>query len=290
MNQLEAEKALDRLEFLVVQDMYSTTETARRAHLLLPAAGWGEKDGTFVNSERRIGRIKKVAHAPGEALADFYIFKLIAEVWGSGDIFERWSSPEAVFGILRELTRGRPCDITGITGYQMLDEHRGIQWPLPENTVVDPRSERRLFEDGRFFHPDGRACFLFADPTPLPEPTSERFPLTLLTGRGSSSQWHTLTRTGKSPLLGKMGCEMPYVEISPMDAAPLGIRHDQLVMIESRRGNMKARAFLTHGIRRGQVFVPMHYPETNRLTLGSVDPHSRQPAYKACAVNLRPVP
>src|SRR5262249_12264979 len=149
-----------RLDFLVVQDMYSTTETARRAHLLLPAAGWGEKDGTFINSERRLGLIKRVARAPGEALADFYIFKLIAEAWGCGEMFRRWSSPEAAFHLLREVTRGQPCDITGISGYDAIEDLRGVQWPLPEGAGAAPSSERRLFEDGRFYHESGRAKFL----------------------------------------------------------------------------------------------------------------------------------
>jgi assimilatory nitrate reductase catalytic subunit len=288
INQADAHDILGRLDFLVVQDMYASTETAKRAHLVLPAAGWGEKEGTFINSERRIGLIKRVAEAPGEALADFYIFKLIADAWGVGDMFRDWSSPEAVFRTLREVSRGQPCDITGITGYDMIEEHCGVQWPLPEGAPAgEPRSERRLFSDGRFFHPDGRARFLFADPEPLPEPTNGQFPFTLLTGRGSSSQWHTLTRTGKSAVLDKLGTEAPYVEISPADASALGITSDQMVVIESRRGSMTARAFVTYGVQPTQVFIPMHYAMTNVLTLGSFDPHSRQPAYKACAVSVR---
>src|SRR5207302_10793375 len=111
---------LDRLDFLVVQDMYHSTETARLADLVLPAAAWGEKEGTFINSERRIGLIKKVRRAPGQALSDFHIFKLVADSWGCGDMFRAWSSPEAVFQLLRSCSRGQPCDITGITDYHML--------------------------------------------------------------------------------------------------------------------------------------------------------------------------
>jgi predicted molibdopterin-dependent oxidoreductase YjgC len=106
INQADLCDILATLDFLVVQDMYATTETAERAHLVLPAAGWGEKEGTFINSERRIGVIKRVSRAPGEALADFYIFKLIAEAWGCGEMFRRWSTPEDVFRMLAEVTRG----------------------------------------------------------------------------------------------------------------------------------------------------------------------------------------
>jgi assimilatory nitrate reductase catalytic subunit len=286
INQADLHDILGRLDFLVVQDMYATTETAQRAHLVLPAAGWGEKEGTFINSERRIGLVKRVSRAPGEALADFYIFKLIAQRWGCGDMFRRWSSPEAVFRLLAEVTRGQPCDMTGVTGYDMIEEMRGVQWPLPEGAPVEPSSERRLFEDGRFFHADGKARFCHAAPERLPEPVDAEYPFTLLTGRGSSSQWHTLTRTAKSPLLRKLGATDPYVEVSPVDAAALGIAPDSRVLIQSRRGEMIARAFITHSVQPKQVFVPMHFARTNRLTLASFDRRSRQPAYKACAVRL----
>jgi assimilatory nitrate reductase catalytic subunit len=289
INQADALDVLSRLDFLVVQDMYRTTETAERAHLVLPAAGWGEKDGTFINSERRIGLIKKVARAPGQALADFYIFKLVAEAWGCGDMFRRWSSPEEVFRILAEVTRGQPCDISGIGGYDMLEHKRGVQWPLARDQAVAASAERRLFEDGRFFHPDGRARFLWDEPSKLPEPTDASFPFTLLTGRGSSSQWHTLTRTAKSSVLQKLGAMTPYVEINPVDAVALGISPNDTVVVESRRGELVARAFVTHGVQPKQVFVPMHYARTNQLTFAAFDPHSRQPAYKACAVRLRPL-
>jgi predicted molibdopterin-dependent oxidoreductase YjgC len=289
INQADLHDILGRLDFLVVQDMYGSTETAQRAHLVLPAAGWGEKEGTFINSERRIGLIKRVARAPGEALADFYILKLIAEAWGCGEMFRRWSSPEEVFRLLTELTRGQPCDITGIDGYDALEAMGGVQWPLPKGETVAPGSERRLFEDGRFFHPDGKARFCFGEGTRIPEATDEAFPFTLLTGRGSSSQWHTLTRTAKSSVLGKLGARAAYVEISPLDASELGIATDQEVVIESRRGKMSARAFVTHGVQPKQVFVPMHYPRVNQLTVAAFDPYSRQPAYKACAVSVRPL-
>ena len=286
INQADALDILSRLEFLVVQDMYTSTETATRAHLYLPAAGWGEKEGTFINSERRIGLLKKVARAPGEALADFYIFKLIADAWGCGEMFRAWSSPEATFGIMRELSRGQPCDITGISGYDMLDDRRGVQWPLKEGEDVAVKSERRLFEDGRFFHADGRARLLFEAPRAVPEPTDEKYPFVLLSGRGSSSQWHTQTRTAKSAVLRKLYPSEPYVEVSPVDAATLELRPNEWVTVESRRGKYRARVHVTHVVRPGQVFVPMHYPTANVLTLAAFDPYSRQPAYKHCAVRL----
>lgn len=287
INQADAQQLLKKLDFLVVQDMFSTTETAACADLVLPAAGWGEKEGTFINSERRIGLLKKVSRAPGEALADFYIFKLIAEAWGVGELFKAWQKPEDVFQTLKKITKDTPCDITGIKDYAMLEEKRGIQWPLAEGISVDKKSQRRLFENGEFYHPDKKARFIYEEPRPLPESTDKRFPLALLTGRGSSSQWHTQTRTSKSAILRTLYSEEPYVEINPRDARELQITPHQWVIVESRRGKMRARAFLTQIVSPGQVFVPMHYARTNQLTFPSFDPHSRQPSYKHCAVRIR---
>ena len=286
INQNQACDILGRLEFLVVQDMYSTTETARIADLILPAAGWGEKEGTFINSERRIARVKKVHCAPGQALADFHIFQLVAHYWGCGEMFSRWQSPEAVFEILKDCSEGQPCDFTGIENYRMLEEQGGIQWPFPKGMFLN-ETERRLFADGRFFHPDGRAKLIAETPRGLTEPTSAHYPFVLLTGRGSASQWHTQTRTSKSAVLRKLYPEEPFVEINPADARELGIRPNQKVVVESQRGRMTALAFLTNAVSKGQVFIPMHYEETNRLTDAVFDPYSKQPSYKACAVSIR---
>ncbi len=289
INQADLFDTLKRLEFLVVQDMYATTETAVRADLVLPAAGWGEKDGTFINSERRFGVIKKVARAPGHALADFYIFKALAEAWGCADMFERWSSPEAVFQIMKELSRGQPCDFSGIESYAQIDALGGIQWPLPTGQTPTASEQRRLFEDGNYFHDDGRARFIWSEPSALPEATSAAYPLFLLTGRGSSAQWHTETRTKKSDVLRKLYPNVPYVEVSPLDAKKLGLGPNEWVCVRSARGAVVVKAFVTHVVQPGHVFMPMHYASTNQLTFAAFDPYSRQPAYKGCAVRLERV-
>jgi predicted molibdopterin-dependent oxidoreductase YjgC len=299
INQTEVRELFGLLDFLVVQDLYTTTETAELADLVLPAAGWGEKEGTFINSERRIGRIHRVRRAPGEALADFAIVKLIAEAWGCGPLFEEWDSPEATFRILARLSAGRPCDISGIESYAQLDGG-GLQWPYPPGGPVrggvdlpgaatGPSQERRLFADGRFFTPDGRARFVVAEPVPVTERPSTRYPLMLLTGRGSSAQWHTGTRTTKSAVLRSLAPVSAIVELAPGDAASIGVESSDWVMVESARGSMRARAMVTATIRAGQVFVPMHDAATNRLTFPSFDPYSRQPSYKTGAVAVRPL-
>lgn len=292
INQKRFRKLREKLDFFVVQDMFTTTDTAQIADLVLPAAGWGEKEGTFINSERRIGVVRQVSRAPGEALSDFRIFQLIAHYWGCEDLFRDWSEPEAVFALLKKISAGQPCDISGIGSYRDLQECGGIQWPYPASGDSAPKSkpeyrERRLFEDGRFFHADGKAKFVYETPRDLPEPTCEDYPFCLLTGRGSSSQWHTQTRTGKSDVLNKLVHHEAYVEMNPVDAQKLGLHAEEYVMVESRRGTMQARLMLTPTVSVRQVFVPMHYVKTNQLTYSVVDPYSRQPSYKFCAVRIR---
>jgi assimilatory nitrate reductase catalytic subunit len=284
INQAALEDVFARLDFLVVQDMYATTETAARADLLLPAAGWGEKDGTVINSERRIGRVRRVAAPPGEARTDFAIVRDLAAAWGCGETFAAWRTPEDVFAILRRLSAGRPCDLGGVD-YAMLDAEGGVQWPHPAGAPA-PARERRLFEDGRFFTPDGRARLIVDAPQPPPEPPSARYPFVLNTGRGGVAQWHTQTRTAKSAVLRALSPRAIYVELNPADARRLGVAPGERVTIASRRGDVIARAFVTTRVAPGHVFVPMHFAEANVLTVAAFDPHSRQPAYKASAVNV----
>ncbi|MDF3059562.1 MAG: nitrate reductase [Rariglobus sp.] len=283
-----------KLEFMVVQDMYATTETAQMADLVLPAAGWGEKEGVFINSERRLGVSRKVSRAPGQALSDFAIFTLVAEAWGCGDLFRKWESPEAAFRLLRELSRGQPCNFTGIEGYDHIQREGGIQWPYPasrksetaSNSPIPPQSQRRLFSDGQFFTADKRAVFHFDEPRPMAEPPDSAYPFLLNTGRGSSAQWHTGSRTNKSDVLRKLAPVSLYVEINPADASRLGIANNDDVVVSSRRGDAPAFAVVTSTVQPGQLFMPMHFDAVNRLTFPSFDPHSRQPSYKACAVRI----
>ena len=310
-----------KLDFLVVQDMYATTETARLADLVLPAAGWGEKEGVFINSERRLGVVRKVARAPGAALSDFAIFQLVAEAWGCGDLFRAWRTPGAAFQILKELSRGRPCDFSGIRDHQHIEDAGGIQWPYPaaesaagiddlrltiddlkgaaipvsgsseiinhKSNIINP-SERRLFADGKFFTPDGRARFIFDEPRPMPEPPDSEYPLILMTGRGSSAQWHTGSRTAKSAILRKLAPATLHAEINPADAARFGVTDGTRIEVRSRRGATMAVASITTIVQPGQIFLPMHFPDVNKLTFPAYDPHSRQPSYKACAVRVAP--
>ncbi len=281
---------LDKLDFLVVQDLYADTDTARHADLFLPAAGWGEKDGTMINSERRIGLVKQVRLPPGEALPDFAILRLLAHAWGCAHLFEEWSTPEDVFRILGRLSAGRPCDHSGITTYRQLDDAGGLQWPVPAGAdLATCEPERRLYEDLRSFHADGRFRLVAAEPELTPRPTTESFPLILLTGRGSTAAWHTETRTGRSPLLQRLVPADLRIDLNQADAAELGIIDGGEVEVTSAWGSMRCRAQVGDGVQRGQAFLPMHSVATNVLTHPVVDPISRQPSYKDTPVAVRPI-
>ena len=290
IDQNEMNRVLDKLDFLVVQDMYCSTETAKRAHLVLPAAGWGEKEGCFINSERRIGYSPKVRRAPGQALADFHIFKLIAHYWGCENLFREWTSPEAVLRVLQKCSENQPCDITGIEGYAMIQKSGGVQWPLSKSQISDFKfqipEQRRLFADGRFFTSDQRAKFVFDEPEAPPEQRSNQFPFILMTGRGSSAQWHTETRTGKSAVLAKMMPPALLLDLNPLDADRLGLRDGAMIRVISKRAEVTTRVRITQCVSPGEVYLPMHDSRVNQLTHASFDPHSRQPSYKHSAVNL----
>lgn len=286
INHSNFKELLGKLDFCVVQDMFSTTETVAFADLLLPAAGWGEKTGTFINSERRFALINKLVDPPGESKSDFDIFKLIADKWGCGKLFEKWNTTEDVFNTMKKATEDTPCDITGIEGYKMIEDNGGIQWPFKKGTSAGDK-ERRLFEDGKFYTPSGKAKLIFEEPKTSPDPVTREFPFTLLTGRGSVAQFHTQTRTSKSERLRKIYPESVYMEINPVDAEKLNIKEDDVATIFCCRGEIKVKACLTYDVQEGQIFVPMHYVETNDLTFPAFDPYSKQPSYKECAVNVR---
>ena len=298
IDQADVRELFGKLDFLAVQDMYHTTETAQHADLVLPSAGWGEKEGTFINSERRYGLLKKVRRAPGQALSDFQILRGVAHYWGAGEQFAEWTDPEAVFRIMQRASRDKPCDITGIDGYAHIDRCGGIQWPWSEADAseadsnetpsADPAQQRRLFADGKFHHADQKARLIVDDITPMPEPPNDSYPVVLLTGRGTVSQWHTQTRTRQSPVLRMLYPQEAYIEINPVDADEWEICHGEKVVVESRRGRIEANASVTATVRRGQSFMPMHYEDTNQLTLSHFDPHSGQPSYKNCAVRITP--
>jgi ferredoxin-nitrate reductase len=173
---------------------------------------------------------------------------------------------------------------------QELDAGRGALSGAASQDARAHGRHRRLFADGKFFSADGRAQFFFDAPRSNPEPTDDEYPFLMMTGRGSSAQWHTGSRTNKSAVLRKLAPTQLYVELNPADASRIGCLAGERVTVRSRRGRLVALAFVTPTVQRGQVFLPMHFADVNQLTFPAFDPHSRQPSYKAAAVQVERLP
>ena len=278
-------QGLSNLDFFVVQDGYHPTPTTELADLVLPAAIWGEKEGTYTNSERRVSKVSKAVEPVGQARSDFHIFLAIAEKLGCRDeLFPGWSTVEDAFSEWRRVSRGRLCDYSGIS-YDLLARSGPVQWPFPEGKT--DLSPSRLYEDGRFRHHDGLARFICAGWEPFPEQPNQEYPLVLNTGR-TVEHWHTRTKTREVPILETLS-PSAWLEMNPRDAARLGLRSHDRVDVVSRRGRVRrVELRLTEITAPGQIFMPFHYCETNvnEVTQSAFDPYSREPNYKQCAVRV----
>lgn len=280
-------QALGSLEFLVVQDGFHPTPTSELAHLVLPAAIWGEKEGTYTNSERRVSKVNAAVAPPGEARSDFEICLALARELGRADeLFPGWTSPHDAWEEWRRVSAGRLCDYSGIS-YEMLEEHRSVQWPHPAGCTASPSATKRLYGEGVFPTADGRARFITTEWEPFPEQPSESFPFVLNTGR-TVEHWHTRTKTGGVSILQHMS-PRAWLEMNPVDAHNLKLRPHDRVDVISHRGAVKGVELrITEIVAPGQVFMPFHFVEwnANNVTQSSFDPVSREPNYKQCAVRV----
>jgi assimilatory nitrate reductase catalytic subunit len=282
-NRAKVRQAFAQLDFLAVQDGFHPTSTTEVADLVLPAAIWGEKEGTFTNSERRVSKVNRAVEPPGEARSDFDIFLDIARRLDvDRRLFPGWREPRDAFDEWRRVSKGRLCDYSGIT-YEML-EAGPVQWPRREGAA---ESDARLYADGVFASDDGRATLFCVRSELPPEEPDPEYPFLLNTGR-TVEHWHTRTKTGRIPILERSAPEA-WVEINPGDAARLGLRNHDWVSLRSRRGRIdRIRARVTAVVAPGQVFVPFHFAEAcaNDLTLDDSCPIARQPNFKQCAVAI----
>lgn len=310
--------ALKQSPFTVYQDAYYPTETAAYAHVLLPAAQWGEKTGTMTNSERVVTLCPQFKPAPGEARPDWEIFAEVGRRLGFTKF--DFADSAAVYQEFVQLTQGRPCDLSGLS-HSRLRQQGPIQWPCPlEDNSEDPMLQsktsgnqesqglfssifgnqnqqpqaKRLYTNQHFHTEDGRAKFAAFHSRGLAEPADPQYPFVLTTGR-VYEHWHTMTRTGRIPKIVKKQPDT-FIEIHPKDAEKLGIITGEMVEVRSRRGSGRFPARITKAIAPGTVFVPMHWgalwadeAEANSLTHPEACPISLEPELKACAVNLTPL-
>lgn len=283
--------ALGRLEFLVVQDGFHPTPTTELADLVLPAAIWGEKEGTYTNSERRASKVNAAVAAPGEARADFDIFLALAEKLGCREeLFPAWRGPADAFEEWRRVSAGQLCDYSGMT-WELIEQSGGVQWPCSAEAPGEARAVRRLYENGRFATEDGRARLIATEWTPFPEQPCQEFPLVLNTGR-TVEHWHTRTKTGNISILQQLS-PRAWLEMNPADASALKLKpHDRVDVVSARGRVSGVELRVTEVIAAGQVFLPFHFVETNanQITQSAFDPISREPNFKQCAVRVEKSP
>lgn len=285
-NTARIRKTLEKLDFLVVQDAYSDVETTQYAHMYLPAAIWAEKDGCFTNTERRVNRVTNVSKPYADSKPDLWIFSNLAKRFENGMKMRFSENAEEMFEEMKELSRGddRNLDISGMS-YDKIEKSRGLQWPCREG---DEEGAQRLYSDGKFPYPDGKAKIISLPFIDNNERPCDDYPFWLNSGR-VVEHFHTRTRTGKIGNQNKYS-PTPYMEMNPDAAAELGIEHQSYVRCVSRRGDAIVMVQLTQRIPRDMVFIPFHFHDcVNRLTLGLLDPHSRQPAFKQNAVRIEKV-
>ena len=274
-NSARIRKSLEQLEFLVVQDAYTDVETTQYAHLYLPGAVWAEKEGCFTNTERRVNLIRQVCAPYADSRPDHWIFSQLAGRFERGRKLRFPETTAAIFEEMRELSRGagRILDISGMS-HKLLEEKKGLQWPCREG---EAQGSPRLYSDGRFQFPDGKARLLALPYIENNEVPDADFPFWLNSGR-VVEHFHTRTKTGKIGNMNKFS-PTPYMEMNPDAAAELDVAHASYVRLVSRRGDAVVLAQLTQRVPRNMVFIPFHFHDcVNRLTLGLLDPHSRQAA------------
>jgi assimilatory nitrate reductase catalytic subunit len=301
-DQATVRRALERAEFVLVQEAFATAETCDFADLLLPATTWGEKDGTVTNSERRITRVRSAVPAPGQAKHDWQIVvdlaKRLAQEPGvaprKDNLHMAYTSPEEIWVEHRESTRGRDLDITGLS-YAHL-ETSPEQWPMREGAT---QGQARLYEDGLFATANGRAKFAALPYVPTAEVRESRFPFSLNTGR-LRDQWHGMTRTG---LVGKLFGHVPepVVQLHPNDMARLGFDEGTLLHVTSKRGSIVLPAQASTDLGANQAFIAMHWGAAylsgrdhqnkplagvNAITTSAYCPTSKQPELKHAAVKV----
>lgn len=283
--------AFGNLDFLVVQDGFQPTPTSELAHLVLPAAIWGEKEGTYTNSERRVSKVNRAVDPPAEARSDFDIFLHLAEKLGCREeLFPQWQSPADAFAEWRRVSSGRLCDYSGMA-YESIENTGGIQWPYKANSHDDPADTRRLYANGMFETEDGRARLIPTHWSPFPEQPSAEFPFVLNTGR-TVEHWHTRTKTGAISILQQLS-PRAWLEMNPSDAGRLNLKpHDRVDVVSARGRVSRVELRVTEIIATGQVFLPFHFAETNanQITQSAFDPISREPNFKQCAVRIEKSP
>ena len=274
-------EAAKKLELFVVQDIYDNIESAEDCTVYFPVVPGIKKEGTYINMERRLSAMRKVLDRGENEISDYECILGVAKALGMGDAIAKWENPRQCFDLLRECSRGKGCDFTGIHWDDLTDSH-GIQWPYPEGREKELSEEqRRLYADGKFFTPSGKAQFIYEEPLENPIPVTDEFPLVFNTGRGSVGQWHTQSRTKEVKFVEDVSLKRAYLYMNTKLAAENDIRDmDEIRVFSSNGQNAVFAVKVTDNVQYGELYAPIHYIECNALTPSSYDKYSREPNYK----------
>jgi len=276
-------KAIEKLELFVVQDIYDDTDSANHCTVFFPAVSGIKKEGTYINLERRVSAMRPCLEKGENEKNDYEIIYGVGNALGMGSLLDKWKTPRDCFDLMKECSRGMPCDITGIT-WEGLEGSNGVQWPFREGEELK-EDERRLYEDGKFYTPSKKAKFIFEDAKENPLPTTEEFPYVLNTGRGTVGQWHTQTRTKEVQFIEDVSIKKSYIYMNSKLALENGIKENDFIRVYSINGE-DADFFvkITDNLRYEQLYAPIHYIECNKLTPSLYDPYSKEPSYKATPI------
>jgi len=295
-------RALDNCPLVVVSDCIADTDTTRCADVLLPAQGWSEKSGTVTNSERRISRQRRLVPTPGEGKPDWWIMSEVAKRMGfadafnylhEGEVFDEYARSTQIDNTTIDNSTKRDLDLSGLVGLTGSDYAKlsPQQWPLIQ--IDDSPTHKRLFSDGRFFTPSGKAQFVAVRHKEPASKTCKRYPLSLNSGR-IRDQWHTMTRTGLSARLGAHLPE-PYVSINAEDAILYGVRNGAIATLSNEWGNARIRVDISPKLNPGQLFMPIHWTgvmasagRVCTLVSPDTDAVSGQPEFKFTPVTIEP--
>lgn len=275
--------AAKKLELFVVQDIYDDIESAEDCTVFFPVVPGIKKEGTYINMERRLSAMRQVLPRGENELSDYEAIFGVGRALGMGELLNGWETPESCFELMKKCSKDMPCDITGVT-WKGLENSHGIQWPFHEGETLE-EDQRRLYEDGHFFHLDGKLKFQFEAPMENPLPLTEEYPFILNTGRGSVGQWHTQSRTREVQFVEDVSSSKAYLYMNDQVANEKKIKRMDRITVHSINGQAAEFYVLpVSDVAPAELYAPIHYIECNRLTPSVYDPYSKEPNYKATPV------
>lgn len=278
-------KAVENLELFVVQDIYDDTDSAKICDVYLPVVPGIKKEGSYINTERRISAMRPALEKEENEKTDYEVMLGIGKALGMGDLLDKWQTPRDAFNLMKECSRNMPCDMTGVD-YDGLVDSNGIQWPFREGEELK-EDQRRLFEDNLFYTSSKKAKFIFEDVKENPLPTSEEFPLIFNTGRGTVGQWHTQTRTREVRFIEDVSIDTAYIFMNTKLAEEKNIKENDMIRVNSINGeSADFMVKITDNQRYEELYAPIHYLECNKLTPSIYDPYSKEPSYKTTPINI----